>query len=89
MTNYMDDYFVGIKSIYTHHWNYTFPEFKPVKDPSGFQDIQLADGLYNVNTIESVASAMEVPVINARNIAMMIADGVHKEDQYEEYMNDC
>ena len=85
----MDDYFIDVQSVYVHHWVYTFPRFIPTTNPEDFQDIQLDDGLFNINTIESVASAMEVPVINARNVAQIIADAVHKDNEDNEHWNDC
>ncbi|XP_072030757.1 uncharacterized protein [Amphiura filiformis] len=89
LTTHMDEYFIGVRSVYTHHWVYTFPRLIPITDPEDFQDIQLHDGLFNINTIESIASAMEVPVINARNVAQLIADAVNRDYGYDTYQNDC
>ena len=43
-----------------------------VQNDSEFQAIVLDSNLYNINAMESVASAMEGSVIGARNVAMMV-----------------
>lgn len=50
-------------------WPYTFPELIPTIN---FQPIILAQNLYYLNTMESVASAMEASVISGRNTAQLI-----------------
>ena len=51
------------------HWEYTFPELIPT---SSYQPIQLAKNMFYINTMESVATAMEVAVIGGRNIAQIL-----------------
>ena len=60
---------------YTHHWPFTFPELIPIDNSSNlarFQPIILAPALYYLNSMESVASAMEGSVIAGRNAAMLV-----------------
>jgi hypothetical protein len=58
------------------HWNYTFPVLSPVNGSAGapsYQPISLADGVWYVNAMESVASAMEGSIIAGRNLALTLA----------------
>jgi len=67
----LSNVFISYEWVMVQDWPYTFPKLKPIKD-SEFQPIILSDNLYYLNTIESVASAMEVSTIAGRNIAMHI-----------------
>ena len=40
----------------------------------GLRQVVLAPGLYNANAMESIASAMEISVIGARNAARLLVD---------------
>ncbi|CAG5131515.1 unnamed protein product [Candidula unifasciata] len=51
-----------------------YPEYKPKMDLPPFV---LYNGLYYINAIESAASAMEMSVIGARNVALLIANQWH------------
>lgn len=48
-----------------------YPEYKPNMDLPPFE---LYEGLYYINAIESAASAMEMSVIGARNVALLAAN---------------
>ena len=65
--------FTGIRSVRVQDWPFTFPVLRPVHNVSEFQPIVWAEGLYYVNTMESVASAMEGSVIAGRNVAIMMS----------------
>eukprot|EP00038_Savillea_parva_P011123 m.195252 g.195252 ORF g.195252 m.195252 type:complete len:526 (-) comp19437_c0_seq1:52-1629(-) len=56
-------------------WPYTFPELVPIDNhtTTQYQPLTLDDNLYYVNTMESVASAMEGSIISARNIALILS----------------
>jgi len=82
----LDQIFLGVSHVQVQHWPFTFPKLKPVAVPSaagsaaasGYQPIVLHDegsggGILYLNTMESVASAMEGSVIAGRNAAMLIA----------------
>jgi prenylcysteine oxidase / farnesylcysteine lyase len=82
----LDHIFQGVSHVHVQHWPFTFPKLKPVAVPSaagsaavsGYQPIVLHDegsggGILYLNTMESVASAMEGSVIAGRNAAMLIA----------------
>jgi hypothetical protein len=45
-----------VSEVVPHRWDYTFPVLSP--NPQ-FQKLQLHDGFYYLNGIESSASAME------------------------------
>ena len=66
--------FTNVSSIQTQDWPYTFPVLAPVGPSvtSGYQPIRLAENIYYLNTIESVASAMEGSIIAGRNVALLI-----------------
>lgn len=65
--------FVDIREFHVQVWHYTFPVFNPTPSPtSDFQPIELFPGVFYVNTMESVASAMECSVISGRNVANLI-----------------
>lgn len=71
----------------THHWNYTFPTLTPLTE-NEMPPVKLAEGVYYLNAMDSVASAMETSVIagstqvqvygltsqTGRNIAQLIRD---------------
>jgi hypothetical protein len=73
-----------MQSYYVHTWPYTFPELIPVSSspssstptssPSSFQPIHLSPGLLYMNTMESVASAMEESTLSGANAARIIED---------------
>ena len=65
--------FVNVTQRLEHHWPYTFAALPPITDPSTqAQPVVLAPGLYNANVLESIASAMEISVIGARNAAGLV-----------------
>ena len=66
----LDQLFVNVNQTYTHHWPYTFAHLAPT-DGHVAQPILLSKspGLYNVNSMESLASAMEISSIGGRNVA--------------------
>ena len=70
-TSTIDDIFVSPTVVFEQHWNYTFPVLKVTDDANGgdFQSIVLSPGVFYLNTMESVASAMEGSVIAGRNVA--------------------
>ncbi|BFZ16219.1 hypothetical protein BsWGS_19258 [Bradybaena similaris] len=51
-----------------------YPEYKPNMDLPPFE---LYEGLYYINAIESAASAMEMSIIGARNVALLAANQWH------------
>jgi prenylcysteine oxidase/farnesylcysteine lyase len=65
--------FVGPEAHHVQHWPYTFGQLPPISiGPNASAQVQpvvLAPGLYNANAMESIASAMEISVIGARNAA--------------------
>ena len=66
--------FVSPQLHHTQHWRYTFGELVPITNPAlQTQPVVLAEGLYNANAMESIASAMEISVIGARNAAAHVA----------------
>jgi len=71
--------FTNVTHVRTQDWPYTFPHLDPIKPsdtsaspPKAYQPIILSDGIYYLNTMESVASAMEGSVIAARNVAQLM-----------------
>jgi len=60
--------------VVTQVWPYTFPKLEPVSQnsTSSYQPIRLDDEFYYLNTMESVASAMEGSVIAGRNVAQIL-----------------
>jgi prenylcysteine oxidase/farnesylcysteine lyase len=64
--------FTDITDVTVQAWPYTFPKLTPVND-SSFQPIILSEaGVYYLNTLESVASAMEGSIIAGRNVAQLM-----------------
>eukprot|EP01094_Clydonella_sp_ATCC50884_P008980 TRINITY_DN18516_c0_g1_i1.p1 TRINITY_DN18516_c0_g1~~TRINITY_DN18516_c0_g1_i1.p1 ORF type:complete len:457 (+),score=155.85 TRINITY_DN18516_c0_g1_i1:93-1463(+) len=63
--------FVNPSAVYVKHWKFTFPVLSP---NTPFQPVVLAPGVFYVNTMESVASAIEGSVISSRNIAGLIVE---------------
>ena len=57
-----------------------YPTYRP---PESFPEVELADNLFYINSIESAASAYEVVSVWARNVAFLIAEkaGVPKVEQ--------
>ncbi len=74
ITSTIDRYFLGVNKVHVKYWRYTFPVLAPIERQSQFQAIQLDDNVFNINTMESVASAMEGSVISGRNVAMMVKE---------------
>jgi hypothetical protein len=73
VTDILDDLFLEVdkSSVLIQYWPYTFPVLHPTTTGQ-FQPIQLAPNVWYLNTIESVASAMEGSIIAGRNVAMLI-----------------
>jgi len=69
VTSYLPDIFVGVVDSYVQSWKYTFPDLSP---PSSYQPTILAPGLFYINTMESVACAMEGSTISGRNVALLM-----------------
>ena len=68
--------FLNVSQVVTQVWPFTFPELQPKPIASdAYQPIVLTDGLFYLNTLESVASAMEGSVIAARNVALLLRQG--------------
>ena len=56
---------------------------------SEFTDFMLEENLYHINAIEWAASAMEMSVIGAKNVANMIIEKVNgKMDTHKMHHND-
>ena len=70
--NVLAEIFVNVSSVTTQFWPYTFPELVPVSSLGQYQPIQLSEGMFYLNTMESVASAMEGSVIAGRNVAQLL-----------------
>ena len=64
--------FKGVVSSRVQHWPYTFPHFT-VTSKTELQPLKLDSGIFYLNAMESVASAMETSVIAARNAALLVA----------------
>ena len=69
---------------YQQYWPYTFAHLTPTSNTDMLQPIVLAPGLYNLNALESLASAMEVSSIAAKNGArlaydFLYSDGIHNK----------
>jgi len=66
--------FVNATDQLEQHWPYTFAQLAPITDaPAQTQPVVLADGLYNANALEQIASAMEISAIGGRNAALLVA----------------
>eukprot|EP01112_Ceratiomyxa_fruticulosa_P016363 TRINITY_DN492_c0_g1_i1.p1 TRINITY_DN492_c0_g1~~TRINITY_DN492_c0_g1_i1.p1 ORF type:complete len:439 (+),score=54.56 TRINITY_DN492_c0_g1_i1:359-1675(+) len=65
----IDQIFDVVTDSYVQVWNFTFPHLEP---PPSYQPIILSPSLYYINTLESLASAMETSTIGGRNIAQII-----------------
>jgi hypothetical protein len=71
----LDEMFINVTNFYHHHWPYTFAALKPITAESQLQPVVLhSAGLYNINALESIATAMEISVIGARNIARLVSN---------------
>jgi len=66
----LDQLYLARKFTLVQHWLYTFPALIPNTE---FQAILLDDHIYNLNAIESVATAMEGSTIAGRNAAQLIS----------------
>ncbi|XP_022108912.1 farnesylcysteine lyase-like [Acanthaster planci] len=70
---FLDQLFEGVRDFKSERWDYVHPVCPPVRGSDGYQSIILADGLYYLNGLESVASQMEIAVVSGRNIARLIS----------------
>lgn len=72
----IDRLFVDVRTTFAHHWLYTFASLVPMRDGgASAQPVVLHPaGLINANAVESIASAMEISVIGARNAARLVAE---------------
>ena len=61
-------------TIYEQYWPYTFAHLYPTSKLKMLQPIELSSGLYNLNALESLASAMEISAISAHNGARLAYD---------------
>jgi prenylcysteine oxidase/farnesylcysteine lyase len=67
--------FKAVTSVTVQAWPYTFPKLSPV-NAGGYQPIVLSEsGVFYLNTLESVASAMEGSIIAGRNVAQLLHQG--------------
>lgn len=76
----IERYFTGVGDLSEQYWPYTFPHLTPLngnsRDESDVQPVVL-DGkgaVFNINSVESLASAMEISAIGARNAAKLAVD---------------
>ena len=71
-----------IFSEYTDHtvvdWTNAYPEYNV---PENLGSFVLSDGVYYVNCIEHISSAMEMSCIGAKNVSLLATDYLHKQDQ--------
>ena len=72
--------FTNVSAFESHHWPYTFSGLRPVTEPlAQLQPVVLHPaGLINANALESIASAMEISVMGARNAARIVAQLVEE-----------
>ena len=72
----LGDYFENPRAHVHQHWPYTFGNLLPLTLPAKqTQPVVLLEqglGLYNANSIESLATAMELSAMGARNVARLI-----------------
>jgi hypothetical protein len=70
--------FVNVKQYYHNHWPYTFAALEPITgEQSQLQPIVMhSAGLFNINALESIATAMEISAIGARNVARLVSQNV-------------
>ena len=67
------------ETMYEQYWPYTFAHLTPTSDSKMLQPIVLTPGLYNLNSMESLASAMEVSSIGAHNGARLSMDYLNRK----------
>jgi len=70
MTSYLTRIFVGVSDSYVQVWRYTFPDLSPPM--VSYQPTILGPSLFYINTMESVACAMEGSAISGRNVALLM-----------------
>ena len=70
----VNHYFTDISELQTYEW-LAYPHYN-VQQHLG--EFELRPGLYHVNAIESLASAMEMSLIGAKNVALLIQDQLAK-----------
>ena len=76
----MNELFINprVDEMYEQYWEYTFPKLTPnivlSEEKKKFQKIILAPGLFNLNSLESLATAMEISSISAHNGARLVLD---------------
>ena len=75
----IENYFINpnAKTLYEHYWPYTFPHLKVISNEEAqVQPVILnkedGGGIYNANTMEFIATAMEISSIGGRNVGMLI-----------------
>lgn len=74
VTDQLDSIFIDSGESLVHHWEYTFPNLEKTLT---YQPLKLSQGLYYLNSIESVASAMEMSVTSGRNAAQLILEDLY------------
>lgn len=75
--------FEGVRNVYYQYWPYTFGQLKPFSYSANVQPIVLAPGLYNLNAMESLGSAMEISCIGAHNGARLASEFLWPSNQQD------
>ena len=70
-----------IFSEYSNHTAVDWMAYPEYVTPESFSSFVLDDGLFYVNCIECVASAMEMSCIGGKNVSLLTSDYLHKLDQ--------
>ena len=70
-----------IFSEYTDHTVVDWMAYPEYITPESFGSFVLDDGLFYVNCIEHVASAMEMSCVGGKNVSLLVNDYLHKLDQ--------
>ena len=70
-----------IFSEYTDHTAVDWMAYPEYVTPESFSSFVLDNGLFYVNCIERVASAMEMSCIGGKNVSLLVNDYLHKLDQ--------
>ena len=66
---------------YTNHTAVDWMAYPEYVTPESFSSFVLDNGLFYVNCIERVASAMEMSCIGGKNVSLLVNDYLHKLDQ--------
>lgn len=61
--------FIDVSDTFVHLWPYTFPDLSPTLN---YQPVLLDRAVISLNTLESVAVAMEESVVSGRNAALLL-----------------